>query len=129
MSVLRIALAAAVVVFLISLPQTAGSQPVMRGAGLTPCSEFTDLYETDPAAAEAFFYSWAQGLMSGMNVALNVDGNVTDLADSRFDVDAQLSHLRRYCDERPVILYFGAVVSLWDTMRAQQGLPQWPPRN
>ncbi len=123
----RIAFAATVALFLICLPQSAGSQPIMRGAGLASCAEFADLYGTDPAS-ETFYYSWAQGLMSGMNVALNVDGTTTDLTDGRYDTDAQLSYLRRYCNEHPSNSYFGAVVTLWDTMRTQQGQPQWQPR-
>ena len=63
----------------------------MRGAGLASCAEFADLYRTDPAAAETFYYSWAQGLMSGMNVALNVDGTTTDLTDAGFT--DQVQHL------------------------------------
>ena len=124
----RIALAVTVVLFLICLPQTAGSQPIIQGAGLEPCGKFADLYGTDPAAAESFYYSWAQGLLSGMNVALHVEGSTTDLTDSRYDTDAQQSYLRRYCNEHPSTPYFGAVMSLWDTMRTQQALPQWPPR-
>ena len=128
MSAYRIALAAAAVVFLICFPQTARSEMAFRGVGGTTCGQFAEYYRTDPADAETLFYSWAQGFMSGMNVNfLFPEGESTDLGDSRYGIDTQKGHLRLYCDQHPLAFYSQAVFNLWDTMRAQQELPKWPP--
>ena len=106
MSVLRVALAAAVVVFLICLPQTARSEMNSRGAGAQTCGEFAEHYRIDSGDAETGYFSWAQGFMSAWNIPIILDdGTYTDLDDSRFNIDAQQSHIRSYCDEHPLASY------------------------
>ena len=128
MSVLRVVLAATVVLFLICLPQTARSQGVVRGAGTTSCAKFADVVRNYPDEAERAYMYWAQGFMSGMNLSLYFipDSKRTDLSDSRFDTSDQMVHLRSYCDQRPLSDYMSATLDLWKTQRAHQGLPEWP---
>src|SRR5689334_9555114 len=42
----------------------------LAGAGAVPCSEFANYYRNDPKMADAMFFSWAQGYISGINNAL-----------------------------------------------------------
>jgi hypothetical protein len=74
----------------------------------------------------AFVFSWAQGFMSGVNSAPMLSGQGTDLAASATNV--QQAFIDQYCDQRPLATYVQAVLSLYDTMRSEQGLRDWRPK-
>jgi hypothetical protein len=42
---------------------------VVMGAGMTSCAEFAKEYRQNPESTESIFFSWAQGFMSGTNLA------------------------------------------------------------
>ena len=39
------------------------------GAGVSTCGRFAEAYRRNPNRAEEFYFSWAQGFMSGLNAA------------------------------------------------------------
>ena len=108
--------------FMILVPdvtaQTKGS-----GIGNTSCAQFTDLSRETPEDTETVFFSWAMGVMSGLNVSLREER--ADLLPHNFGADAQKGYIRRFCDERPSALYVEAVVDLYATLRTKQSLPPW----
>jgi hypothetical protein len=98
--------------------QTKGS-----GIGNTSCAQFAELYREAPDDTETLYYSWAQGVMSGLNVSLR--GARADLLPHNFDADDQKAYMRRFCDKRPSAFYIDAVMDLYATLRAKQSLPPW----
>ena len=73
----------------------------------------------------SFYFSWAEGFMSGLNTAPLLLGNETNLAAR--DTNYQRAIIDQYCDQRPLASYVQAVMSLYDTMRSEQGLHDWRP--
>lgn len=94
------------------------------GIGNTSCAQFTDLYGDAPGETDAVFYSWAMGVMSGLNVSLREER--ANLMPHNFGADAQKGYLRHFCDERPSDLFVDAVLELYATLRRKQSLPPWP---
>ena len=117
-------LAAAVSLFLLIAPTPAIAQAEWIGFGAYSCAEFANLYTEDPMVENTFF-SWAQGFMSGLNHPF-LNAKATDLLPSSFNIDTQQSHIRHYCDQRPLVNYAEAVMNLYYTMQKKQGLPVWP---
>lgn len=93
------------------------------GIGSTSCAEFVDLYAEDPEETEAVYYSWALGIMSGLNLSLRAER--ADLLPHNFGAEAQMRYIRRFCEERPSALFVEAVEELYATLRAKQSLPPW----
>src|SRR5438132_8817530 len=82
-----------------------------RGVGAGTCAEFTELYKERPEFWERHFFSWAQGWMSGFNMAL--DGEDKPIFDlSAKTIQEQQLFIRSYCDQHPLILYYRAVREL-----------------
>ena len=108
---------------LMLIAQDLAAQPHHRGIGNTPCDEFARLYEETPGETEAVFYSWAMGVMSGLNVSLAEQR--ANLMPHNFDADAQKRYIRRHCDQRPSDLYVDAVFELYAALRRKQSLPPW----
>jgi hypothetical protein len=73
----------------------------------------------------SFFFSWAQGFLSGLNTQPMLSGNGTNLAARA--TNYQQAFVDQYCDQRPLASYVQAVMSLYDTMRSEQGLRDWRP--
>jgi len=65
----------AIIVALLALTcgQTALADAVVRGVGTQSCAEFAKAYKGDPKYAELVYLSWAQGLMSGLNIQLSFE--------------------------------------------------------
>ncbi len=94
------------------------------GIGNTSCAQFADLYRDNPGETDSVFYSWAMGVMSGLNVSLREER--ANLMPHNFGADAQKGYLRHFCDERPSDLFVDAVLELYATLRRKQSLPPWP---
>ncbi len=94
------------------------------GIGNASCAQFSELYRDTPGETEAVFYSWAMGVMSGLNVSLREER--ANLMPHNFGADAQKGYIRRFCEERPADLYVDAVFELYATLRRKQSLPPWP---
>ena len=73
----------------------------------------------------AFYLSWALGFMSGLNTQPNLLGKASNLAARATDYEQ--AFIDQYCDQRPLASYVQAVLSLYDTMRSEEGLHDWRP--
>src|SRR5208282_6818979 len=81
------------------------------GVGMHSCAEFAQAYAADPTTAEDLYFSWAQGFMSGVNLAY-----VTSTGSYRYingnEMLSQKSFIRSYCDAHPQAQYSLAVMDL-----------------
>jgi hypothetical protein len=77
------------------------------GAGASSCAKFAQDYQKDPSNFEMFYFSWAQGWMSGFNIV----GNVRDL--NSIELDAQERYIRIFCNEHPLDNYQSVVIALY----------------
>jgi hypothetical protein len=100
------------------------------GPGMMPCSDFNQLYKAatlvrelnaDPAAPRAvkdledYYFSWAQGFMSGINDAL--EGSISKYRDLRsVSVDQQKQSLRAFCLQNPASKYRDGINFLLNVM-------------
>jgi hypothetical protein len=55
----------------------------MMGAGSSTCADYTQEYRRDPDTANNLYFSWAQGFMSGQNVARGFRRGWHDFSFSR----------------------------------------------
>ena len=89
---------------------------VSRGLGVGSCSQFVKEYEAS-TDVENHYFSWGQGLMTGLNLSLaqaNRKGNSTIARNLSFwSTDEQKHFVRSYCDEHPLQLYMDAIVDLY----------------
>jgi hypothetical protein len=109
---------------LVLLTHDVAAQTKRIGIGNTSCAQFADLYRDAPGETDSVFYSWAMGVMSGLNVSLREER--ANLMPHNFGADAQKGYIRGFCDERPSDLYVDAVLELYATLRRKQSLPPWP---
>jgi hypothetical protein len=89
---------------------------------MVSCSQYAQEVRSHGENMRAFFFSWAEGFMSGLNTRL---GSPTNLG--AMETNAQNAFIDQYCNQRSLSSYSDAVMSLYDTMRAQQGLHDWRP--
>jgi hypothetical protein len=82
------------------LVQDVTAQTRETGIGSTSCAQFANLYKESPEGTESVFYSWAMGVMAGMNISLR-----EERANSA--------------------LYVEAVRDLYAVLRRKQSLPPW----
>jgi hypothetical protein len=97
-------------------------QGVIVGVGTQSCAEFAKDYQANPKTAEAIYFAWAQGFMSGLNIRNGV------LKIPRRDINAwpydrQQRNIRQFCDQRPLSSYFDAAQGLF------QALPEITPQS
>ena len=96
------------------------SRAALMGVGATPCAEFTQEYRRNPSGADAVFFSWAQGFMSGLNMTrIALKRPLSDL--SAWSVPEQQARLRQLCDKSPLLPYAYAVEDL------MKDFPELPP--
>jgi hypothetical protein len=95
---------------LIATPN-AGFAYTVQGAGAVSCAEFARMYQGDPVHVEDAFFSWAQGFMSGINLAAVTTQRPTrDLAGVATD---QRRALRTYCANNPLRTYVDGVTEFY----------------
>ena len=86
----------------------------LRGVGASTCDEFMLRMRDSRDLWEFIYFSWAQGYLSGMNVAAGEGGGtraVDQFADD-FPVETQIEALRNFCVDNPEALYATAVADL-----------------
>jgi hypothetical protein len=76
------------------------------GVGATSCGRITQDYQL----FEKVMMTWAQGFMSGANIA-SKDGQYRDLA--AITIEAQEQSLKTYCDEHPMAQFIDAAMDLY----------------
>jgi hypothetical protein len=80
------------------------------GIGTATCVQFATEYRAD-AGIEQRFFDWAQGLMSGINDALeDTMGKYRDL--NSMPIAQQKEILRAYCDDHPAAMYRNGINAL-----------------
>jgi hypothetical protein len=97
-------------------PTIAIADPVgVAGAGARSCAEIAQFSRQNPDQASAMMLSWAQGYVSGLNVAGGASGReVRDLAGMNTK-DAEWV-IRNYCDQYPASDLATAVMELYKTL-------------
>ena len=80
------------------------------GVGLETCGEFASLYRRVPNITEQS--SWAQGYMSGMNMASLAHGDISKNMGA-MAIDEQERTLRECCNDHPLTAYYKAVTDLY----------------
>ena len=85
------------------------------GAGTLTCAKFAQLYAGDPDHAEFDFYSWAQGFMSGLNLANAHGGQRMRDLNAMLQAE-QEDYLRRFCDQHPLQGYIEGVLALYASL-------------
>jgi len=101
--------AAALALVLGSMP-VAAEPMVAMGMGTLSCAEFGRFYRDFPQAENDFF-AWAQGFMTGVNLAPGVQKR-----DMSGDTKVQMRFLRDYCADHPLKNYIDAVIGLYGTL-------------
>jgi hypothetical protein len=81
------------------------------GVGADLCAEFTKAFAENPKEAERLYWSWAMGMMSGMNMASVAASNV--YRDLIADQDIMRRATREFCTAHPLTTYSGAIVDLY----------------
>ena len=89
-----------------------------RGIGTYTCGQFAQMYKNNIRADDEFF-TWAQGFMTGLNVASGREFT----RDFSSPLENQKGAIRRYCDGHPLGGYADAVIELW------KNLPRLQPTN
>lgn len=104
---------AAVVAIFFLFPRQGFTYPV-HGLGSSSCAEFAKMYQGDPEYTDRLFFSWAQGFMSGLNMAaLANQTRPRDLAGITAD---QMQELRTYCADNPLKNYMDGVIRYYSKL-------------
>jgi hypothetical protein len=102
-------------VLLVAVPARAATDYPLMGIGLGSCSLFASQYRQWGATIETSYFAWAQGFMSGLNMAGPRAGhearNLKAIA-----VEEQEARLRSYCDQHPGGDYIDAVIDLYGSL-------------
>jgi hypothetical protein len=113
------------VLLALSVNETLAEPIELAGVGLKTCGQFAQDYRNNPDIAEALYFTWAQGFLSGVNMLAKGKGSVTrDLAS--ISVEEQKSWMRHYCNEHPLERYYTGALNL--SGKLQQLPPEAPPR-
>ena len=87
----------------------------VAGAGAHSCAEIAQFFRQNPDQTSAMMFSWAQGYMSGLNVAGGASGReVRDLASMNGKDEEWV--IRNYCDQYPMSDLATAVMALYKTL-------------
>jgi hypothetical protein len=107
------------VLFLISSSGVSAAAPVndAAGLGLSTCAVFGKEYGTNPEYAEAMWFSWLQGYLSGLNSALKTIGSQRRNLDGMTS-DGKKQYLRRFCNEHPLDYYITGAKRLFLSLPA-----------
>lgn len=98
-------------------------QAITKGVGTQTCAVFVAHYKGSIRSLENFYFSWAQGYMSGLNVAVGSEAGNHKPADLNAIAPAtQLRFIRDYCERNPLKRYSTAVEALLANMRGKSGL-------
>jgi hypothetical protein len=87
----------------------------IAGAGATTCGEFGEYYRNNPTTTMASYLSWAQGFMSGQNIARSVLKRQTHNLGG-LSISEQAAKLRAFCNQKPLAEFGTAVEALFDEL-------------
>jgi hypothetical protein len=92
------------------------------GHGLATCAQFAEDYKASPQLNETLYFTWAQGFMSGLNVA-SIREHATFRDVSGASIDSLKSSFRTYCDQHPLRLYEEAVFTAYQALPLRAARP------
>lgn len=84
------------------------------GLGMKSCGQFTKSYADNPQITEDLYFTWAEGFMSGLNMA-NEANNLPYRALNGVEMDRQKLQIRSFCDVHPLAQYAAAIVAVYNT--------------
>ena len=100
-------------------PATAARQYQSMGAGTRSCAVFARTYKEKPKSADMIYFSWAQGYMSGVNIAAGINNKDYRPANlNAMTVAAQQRFIRDFCDRNPLKDFREAVDTLLGNIRS-----------
>jgi hypothetical protein len=81
------------------------------GVGSQSCAKFAQDYAKD-VSAELFYFTWAQGFMTGLNMVAALDKkNIRNMGGEIIQLQQQ--RIREYCSEHPLDDYMQAVATMY----------------
>jgi hypothetical protein len=84
----------------------------IEGLGANTCAIFARAYAQEPKYWEDGYLTWAEGMMTGMNLLLDgMHERTRNFAG--MSIDDQKAFLRNYCDTHPLKPYVAAVSELF----------------
>jgi hypothetical protein len=101
----------AVLLWLLGGAAEAAERGQTAGVGADLCAEFAKAYAENPKGAEDLYWTWARGMMSGMNLASIANSNV--FRDLTADPDIMRRAIHIYCTAHPLTSYSGAILDLY----------------
>jgi hypothetical protein len=102
-------------VFGVSTGSAVAGEVYQMGPGAGTCGLYAQQYQADPANTESFYFTWAQGFISGMNtLSLSAGGPIVDMDAT--PIEAQRSRIRAYCNAHPLSDYDAAVFDLYASL-------------
>jgi hypothetical protein len=102
-------------VLLVALPARAETDYPLMGIGLGPCSLFASQYHQWGATIETSYFAWAQGFMSGLNMAGPHAGREARNLKA-ITTEDQEARIRSYCEQHPNEDYIDAVIDLYGSL-------------
>lgn len=90
------------------------AETIERGAGASSCATFAAAYAANPGTIEAVYFSWAQGFMTGANMA--AAGASHKYSDLGGDAKDQQARIRAFCAAHPGAPYADAVIDLYKSL-------------
>ena len=88
---------------------------VAMGAGTVSCGKFAKDYASAPDEFSNFYFAWAQGYMSGINLAIASETKrYRNLAG--MPTDQQERFLRAHCNQHPLGDFADGVIELYDKL-------------
>jgi hypothetical protein len=100
---------------LITLPQgsaLAKELTLKWGLGTRSCAKFAADFKADPETWETLYYVWAEGYLTGFNLAQAAHGQASDLNPFGRNEKWRRESIREYCDQHPLAPYSQAVANL-----------------
>jgi hypothetical protein len=91
------------------------------GIGAVTCGKIAQDYQRNPTGIDHMMLGWAQGFMSGLNMASLQNGQYRDLA--AMTIEAEEASLRNYCDEHPMAEFWKAAVDLYFKLPLKNNTP------
>ncbi len=102
-------------VLLFAVQAHAATDYPLMGIGLGSCSVFASQYRQWGVTIETSYFAWAQGFMSGLNMAAPHAGREARNLKA-MTVEDQEAKLRFYCDQHPSGDYIDAVIDLYGSL-------------
>lgn len=96
---------------------TAGPEEpaIEMGIGAQTCASFADHLYREGLHTEDMFFDWAQGYMSGVNLAQLMRG-IDSKNLNAVSIEDEKKELRGYCNNHPTAPYSVAVIVLFKTL-------------